>query len=499
MAYASITYTSASGTTFALTNSEGIAIGYIRQQDVKVYVNSVLKTLGVDYNFNSVGTAIVFNTALSNATVLIQRITEIAEPTVIYTAGSTLTASDLNNADNQIRFGLQEFRDSVNSGQGVTDGDKGDIIVGNNGSTWSIDASSVVEGKIASSAVTESKIISSAVTESKIASNAVTESKIASNAVTESKISNNAVTETKLADNSVTSAKIVAETIVNSDISSTAAINGTKISPNFGSQNIQTTGSVQATGNIQTSGNIVLVGSTSGNTSLVAPATAGSNTLILPSNNGAANQFVKNTGTAGTLGWSNLTEDSNNRLFGKDGGLISASQYYRLESAVNHSNSNTAQNIFGVGPVLSSSTIYEFESVFTLRRASSAYATHTISIGFGGGTGTLVTTNNILYYVIGTFSASASAVEAPDVNSVIETTNSSVITAASGTTTGNLVLKLMIKGTVSVNAGGTFIPQFTLSAAPGVTTTYQTLAGSSFRIWAIGSSGSNTSIGTWQS
>tara|TARA_A100000172_G_scaffold9222_1_gene5014 strand:- start:676 stop:2898 length:2223 start_codon:yes stop_codon:yes gene_type:complete len=43
-------------------------------------------------------------------------------------------------------------------------------------------------------------------------------------------------------DNSVTSAKITDLTIVNGDISNTAAIAGSKISPDFGSQNIVTTG-----------------------------------------------------------------------------------------------------------------------------------------------------------------------------------------------------------------------------------------------------------------
>ena len=46
------------------------------------------------------------------------------------------------------------------------------------------------------------------------------------------------------ADNSVTSAKIVDGTIVNADINASASITGTKISPNFGSQNIVSTGYV---------------------------------------------------------------------------------------------------------------------------------------------------------------------------------------------------------------------------------------------------------------
>jgi hypothetical protein len=52
------------------------------------------------------------------------------------------------------------------------------------------------------------------------------------------------ITSNELATNSVTSDKIVDGTIVNADINASAAIAGTKISPNFGTQNITTTGNV---------------------------------------------------------------------------------------------------------------------------------------------------------------------------------------------------------------------------------------------------------------
>jgi hypothetical protein len=137
MAYASITYTSVSGTTFALTNSSGDAIEYLRQNDIFVYVNGVLKTLTTDYTFNTAGTSIVLNTAVSSATVLIQRTTEIEDNVVTYTPGSTLTAVDLNNASNQNLFALQEFRDTY----GALLGGGGDLsdqaaIIGS-GETWS--------------------------------------------------------------------------------------------------------------------------------------------------------------------------------------------------------------------------------------------------------------------------------------------------------------------------------------------------------------------------
>ncbi len=50
--------------------------------------------------------------------------------------------------------------------------------------------------------------------------------------------------DSDIEDGSITSAKIADGTIANIDVSSTAAIAGTKISPDFGSQNIATTGTV---------------------------------------------------------------------------------------------------------------------------------------------------------------------------------------------------------------------------------------------------------------
>jgi len=153
MAYASVTYTSASGTTFALTNSNGDPIPYLRQADISVTVNGVLKTQGTDYTFNTAGTAIILSTAVTSATVVISRTTDISDATVVYTPGSTLTAQDLNNADNQIRYGLQEFSDiydSLNSGTGDL-GDLGGVIDSNE--SWASD-----DSHLATTAALDSRI-----------------------------------------------------------------------------------------------------------------------------------------------------------------------------------------------------------------------------------------------------------------------------------------------------------------------------------------------------
>jgi hypothetical protein len=65
---------------------------------------------------------------------------------------------------------------------------------------------------------------------------------IADSAVTTAKIADSAVTTAKIADNAVTTAKLADSSVVNAKVSATAAIAGTKIAPNFGSQNIVTTG-----------------------------------------------------------------------------------------------------------------------------------------------------------------------------------------------------------------------------------------------------------------
>jgi hypothetical protein len=261
MAFASVTYTSASGTTFALTNSNGNAIEYLRQSDISVTVNNTLQTLTTDYTFNAAGTSIVLNSAVSGATVVLARTTSITDATVSFTAGSTLTAQDLNNSDRQNRFALQEFSDvydSLRTGTGDL-GDLGGFI--DAGETWVSDAAHAattdaidarVDGKIdtaltgdvaAGNAITitdnspasgqitiavtdgaidTAELANNAVTTAKITDSNVTTAKINDAAVTTAKIADAAVTTAKLANDSVTSAKIADGTIIAGDIANNA-------------------------------------------------------------------------------------------------------------------------------------------------------------------------------------------------------------------------------------------------------------------------------------
>jgi hypothetical protein len=173
---------------------------------------------------------------------------------------------------------------------------------------------------------------------------------------------------------------------------------------------------------------------------------------------------------------------------GTQRGIVPTQQYYRLDSAYAGSNATGAQSIFGVGVTLSSSTVYEFESVFVLSK-SAGTTSHTLAISFAG----TATINNILTQGFTNANTATATVGGNLYTYYITTASSTVING--GTSTASIAQFVVYKGTVSVNAGGTFIPQYTLSAAPGGA--YSTLAGSFIRINPLSASGSATNVGTW--
>jgi len=183
---------------------------------------------------------------------------------------------------------------------------------------------------------------------------------------------------------------------------------------------------------------------------------------------------------------------------GTQRGIVPTQQYYRLNADLALTSSASALNPFGVSCTLAASTVYEFEIVFALSRTAGTVS-HTVSINFTGGTATL---NNIAYFAQGYSNASASAINtyllygasATGIfTGVVSTAASTVVTNA--TINVNEVISLTLKGTVSVNAAGTFFPQYICSAAPGGG--FTTVAGSYIRINPISASGANTSVGTW--
>jgi hypothetical protein len=170
-------------------------------------------------------------------------------------------------------------------------------------------------------------------------------------------------------------------------------------------------------------------------------------------------------------------------------GVSPSMMFYRLNSDYVGSNVNTAQSVFGVGVTLAAGTVYAFEYKCAVTKSTGG-TTHSLSILFGG----TATINNILH--IGT--STDRTVALPLVSTVpnaFATTGTAAL--GIGGTAGTALRSIFwfSSGTVSINAGGTFIPQYTLSAAPGGA--YSTVAGSYFAIWPIGASGANTSVGPW--
>ena len=175
---------------------------------------------------------------------------------------------------------------------------------------------------------------------------------------------------------------------------------------------------------------------------------------------------------------------------GTQRGIIPTQQYYRLDAAVVGSNATGAQSLFGVGVTLSASTVYEFELMVAYSK-SAGTTSHTFSMGFGG----TASINNIGYEVISKTNGTSftNLATSDTVQAFIQTASATALTG--GNTSAALFLVHLIKGTVSINAGGTFIPQYTLSAAPGGA--YSTAIGSYIRINPLGVSGAAINEGTW--
>jgi len=177
---------------------------------------------------------------------------------------------------------------------------------------------------------------------------------------------------------------------------------------------------------------------------------------------------------------------------GTQRGVIPSSQFFRLNADYVGANTTAAQSVFGVGVTLSSSTVYTFEGMYLLGKTVGT-TTHTVSYSFGG----TATINNIGGFVDAQFATTNFSTPLLTAGNearagFINTTAVSIYATSASATQYHTVF---VKGTVSINVGGTFIPQYTTSAAPAGS--YSTTTGSYFHIYPISTSGANTNVGTW--
>ena len=199
----------------------------IQESDIKVEVDGVTKTTSTHYNITSYTTTgggnVVFtsgNIPTSPALIRIFRDTNVDSAKATYTAGSSVKAADLNANHKQLLFAAQEEQNQLEQTANIRD-----------------------------DAVTTAKIRDDNVTTAKIANDNVTMAKLGSGALP--------------TDITVASANLVDGTIVNADINTSAAIDGTKVTPAFGNQNVSTTGTA-ATGALTVTGNITVSGTVDG-------------------------------------------------------------------------------------------------------------------------------------------------------------------------------------------------------------------------------------------
>jgi hypothetical protein len=200
-----------------------------------------------------------------------------------------------------------------------------------------------------------------------------------------------------------------------------------------------------------------------------------------------------NGGGGGGTSLTGVTSDANGYLYDTVNsvqGLVQSKYLYRLYSTYVGSNATGAQNLFGVGITLNGSTQYEFESLVAISK-SAGTTSHNFSLLFGG----TATLNNIGYsvqrYVDTTSFTNLSSANTQ--LSFVQTANAFAI--ANGSSNATEYYIFVIKGTVSINAGGTFIPQYSLSAAPGGA--YTTQVGSYFKITPLANTTTNVNIGGW--
>ena len=230
-------------TSIPLTNA--ISFDYLRNTDVKVKVgttesNQVQRTYNVEWTITpDKKVQLIASVFPSTGTykVSIYRETDASTPTHSFQAGSSIRADDLNNVNKQTLFVADEVRETINSLALVSNPTGNQILLdGARIADQSIDSA-----KLKNPAVDTVDIIDLAVKTDKIDNLNVTEAKLANDSVTADKLKDSvstdndrAVTTNHIRDGAVTDAKLG------------SGITGTKVTPDFGSQNIITTGTLNA-------------------------------------------------------------------------------------------------------------------------------------------------------------------------------------------------------------------------------------------------------------
>ena len=205
----------------------------IKEADIKVDVDGVIKTASTHYNITSYTTTgggnVVFidnsgsggtnHIPASPAAIRIFRDTDVDSAKATFTAGSSVKAGDLNNNMTQILYAAQEEQNQTILTSDIKDAAvttakiQADAVTGAKIADDQINSEHYVDGSIdtahiADSQITSAKIVDGTIVAGDLASNAITTVKITDSNVTTAKIADSNVTTAKIADANVTTAKI---------------------------------------------------------------------------------------------------------------------------------------------------------------------------------------------------------------------------------------------------------------------------------------------------
>ena len=231
----------------------------IKEADVKVEVDGVVKTTSTHYNITSYTTTgggnVVFtsgNIPASPAAIRIFRDTDVDNAKATYTAGSSVKAGDLNNNHEQLLFAAQEEQNQTVTTSKIKDAAvttakiKADQITSALIADDQINSEHYVDGSIdtahiADLQVTTAKIAADAVNGTKIADDSINSehyvdgsidtAHIANSQITTDKLNNSAVTTAKITDANITTAKIADSNVTTAKIAD-ANVTTAKITDN---------------------------------------------------------------------------------------------------------------------------------------------------------------------------------------------------------------------------------------------------------------------------
>ena len=188
----------------------------IKEADIKVDVDGVIKTSGNHYNITSYTTTgggnVVFtsgNIPASPAAIRIFRDTDVDAAKATFVAGSSVKAGDLNNNMTQILYAAQEeqnqtviasdLKDSIITSAKIVDGTI---------ATADIAADAITGAKIADDQINSEHYVDGSIDTAHIADSQITTAKIAADAITGAKIADDSINSEHYVDGSIDTAHI---------------------------------------------------------------------------------------------------------------------------------------------------------------------------------------------------------------------------------------------------------------------------------------------------